>query len=155
MISVSKGPAEKDLGLGDGASCTGQNRCLFVDRANMGVIGVDAGSFHAPEGCPGGCGGSGCWVFLYQDSSGWHYVNARCAQAPGYVPGQGATVYVSGCADVRANPGPTGQVVGCLPNGTTVNVDGAPLYTDGSIWWHLQSWGWMAHDFLVAPKNVP
>jgi hypothetical protein len=32
-----------------------------------------------------------------------------------------------------------------------VDVDSAPLYTDGKIWWHLSGKGWMAHDFLIAP----
>jgi hypothetical protein len=153
MISAGKGPAEKDLNLGDGASCSASQECLFVDKAT-GTMGVNAGFFHASEGCPNGCGGAGCWVYLYSEGDSWHYVNARCAQSPGYTPGADSIVYVSGCANVRADPGLKGKVVGCLSNGTHVNVDSAPLYTDSKIWWHLQGQGWMAHDFLVAPKNV-
>jgi len=155
MISAGKDPAEKELGLGDGANCPAGKDCLWVDQAT-GTIGVNAGLFHAREGCASGCfGGSGCWVFLYQAAGAWHYVNAHCAQATGEIPGPDSIVYVSGCANVRDNPGSSGKVVTCLSNGTQVNVDSAPLYTDGKIWWHLAGKGWMAHDFLVAPKVAP
>jgi hypothetical protein len=46
----------------------------------------------------------------------------------------------------------TAKVLGCLGNGTLVDVDSAPVYRDKHIWWHLAGRGWMAHDFLVDPK---
>ena len=64
-------------------------------------------------------------------------------------------VYVSGCANLRDNPGSRGRVLACLPTGIQVDVDSAPLYTDGKIWWHIAGRGWMAHDFLVAPNDAP
>lgn len=153
MITAGKGPAERDLQLGDGASCRSDQSCLFTDKAT-GTMGVQAGFFQAPAGCPAGCGGAGCYVFLYQQVGSWHYVNAMCVQAPGLVPGPESLVYVSGgCANVRATPGTSGKVVACLPDQTHVSVEGGPLYADGKIWWHLKDRGWMAHDFLVAPKG--
>jgi hypothetical protein len=154
MIAAGKSGAEHDLNLGDGSSCTDHHDCLFFDHAD-GIVGENAGDVHGSEGCLDGCGGSGCWIYLYSDGATWHYVNARCAQSPGYVPGAQDRVYVSGCANVRSNPGSSGAIVGCLPGGTQVDVEGGPLYTDSKIWWHLKGKGWMAHDFLVAPKDVP
>ena len=153
MIAAGRHPAERDLKLGDSQPCTDHQDCLFFDQAN-GVVGVKAGFVHGNEGCPDGCGGAGCWIFLYQDGGSWQYVNAQCAQAPGYVPGAQDHVYVSGCANVREEPYKSARVVACLANGTTVDVDSAPVYSDRSIWWHLAGKGWMAHDFLVAPAGT-
>jgi hypothetical protein len=154
MISGGKKPAEAYLHLGDSDSCAPQQSCLFTDQAN-GAIGIHAGWFHGNSGCPSGCGGAGCWVYLFEDASGWHFVNAACAQSPGYVPGAQDLVRVSGggCANVRSGPGLKGLVVGCLPDQTMVDVDSGPDYTDGKIWWHLKGKGWMAHEFLIAPPN--
>jgi len=74
-------------------------------------------------------------------------------QSTGDTPGANDFVRVSGggCANVRSEPGTNSKVVGCLPDHTMVDVDSAPVYTDGKIWWHLSGKGWMAHDFLIAP----
>ncbi|OLE50502.1 MAG: hypothetical protein AUI36_19285 [Cyanobacteria bacterium 13_1_40CM_2_61_4] len=37
----------------------------------------------------------------------------------------------------------------CATRGTVVDVDSAPVYLDGHIWWHLSGRGWMAHEFLT------
>ena len=150
MIAAGKTPAEAYLHLGDGDSCGAQQDCLYTRNAD-GVIGVNAGFFHGSEGCPSGCGGAGCWIYLYQDTAGWHFVDAACTQATGEIPGPEDTVRVRGCANVRDAPGSTGRVIGCVPNQTTVNVDSGPVYADAHIWWHLTGKGWMAHDFLIAP----
>jgi hypothetical protein len=39
--------------------------------------------------------------------------------------------------------------VACLANGIVVDVDSAPVYLDGHIWWHLHERGWMAHENLT------
>ncbi|TME44818.1 MAG: zinc ribbon domain-containing protein [Chloroflexi bacterium] len=65
--------------------------------------------------------------------------------------GHDATVHVPGnCANVHASASLQGGVVACLYDGTTIHVDGGPVYADGFLWWHTSK-GWMAHDFLVAP----
>ena len=155
MIAAGKKPAEAFLHLGDSDSCGQQQSCLFTDHS-QGSIGINAGRFTAEQGCPGGCGGAGCVVYLYEDAGGWHFVNAGCAQSPGYLPGAQDLVRVSGggCANVREEPGTRGRVVACLPDQTQVDVDSAPVYTEGKIWWHLKAKGWMAHDFLIAPPNA-
>ena len=149
MIAVGKPAAERELGLVDWSVCSGSQQCFKVGEPSRAMVGTNAGTFYGNEGCKVPCGGSGCWVFLYQDAAGWHYVNAVCAQGTGNVPGPQVTVKVSGCANVRDNPGLSSKVVACLPNGTYVDVDSAPVYADGHIWWHLADRGWMAHDYLV------
>ena len=152
MIRAGKKPAEAYLHLGDESSCAPQQECLSTVDA-YGAIGIHAGWFHGGEGCPQGCGGASCWIYLFEDAAEWHFVNAACAQAPGDAPGAQDLVRVSGggCANVRSEPGTNSKVVGCLADHTTVDVDSAPVYTDGKIWWHLRGKGWMAHDFLIAP----
>lgn len=137
MIAAGKPAAQRDLAG------------FQVGNPSRSMVGTNAGTFY------GTVTGTGCWVFLYQDATGWHYVNARCAQASGYIPGPQDQVRVSGCANVRDAAGLSSRVTACLPNGTIVDVDSAPVYTDGHIWWHLTGRGWMAHDYLVAPISAP
>ena len=159
MIAVGRPAAEKDLGLTDASVCSGEQDCFKVGTPSRAMVGTNAGTFYGQEGHFASGGGAaaaptGCFVFLYQDATGWHYVNARCVQATGYIPGPQDLVWVSGCANVRDAPGLGSLVLACLKNGTIVDVDSAPVYTDGHIWWHLATRGWMAHDFLVAPKSA-
>jgi hypothetical protein len=155
MIAVGKPAIEADYGWPDWSACVNGQMCYEVGSPSRAMVGTNAGTFYGIYGqYPGGGLGSPCWVFLFADSGGWHYVNAGCAQASGYVPGPGDRVFVNpGCANVRDVPGLSGKVLACLNSGTTVDVDSAPTYLDGHIWWHLAGHGWMAHDFLVAPKN--
>ncbi len=153
MIAVGRPAAERELGLKDWSVCSGSQHCFQVANPSDARVGTKAGSFSGGSGCKTFCGASACTVFLYEDSAGWHYVNARCAQSAGYMPGTQDRVFVTGCANFRAQPALSAKVLGCLGNGTTVDVDSAPVYQDGHIWWHLAGRGWMAHDFLVAPKN--
>ena len=151
MVRVARQPAERDLKLGDEASCTDHNDCLFLDQGDkFAAIGVKAGILKGGEGFPDGGGGSACYIYLYQDAGDWHYVDAECTQATGSTPGPQDRVNVSGCANVREQPSRDGKVLACLPKGTLVDVDSAPVYQDSSIWWHLQGKGWMAHEFLVT-----
>ncbi|MDQ6713065.1 MAG: SH3 domain-containing protein [Candidatus Dormibacteraeota bacterium] len=158
MVRVSKRPAEAYLHLGDWDSCPAHPppSCMYFGDAT-GFIGIKSGFVKAGEGCPSGCGGASCWVYLFEDASGWHFVNAACAQGPGSIPSAQDLVRVNGggCANVRSEPGKNSRIVGCLPDQTTVDVDSAPVYTDGKIWWHLKGKGWMAHDFLIeSPPNA-
>jgi hypothetical protein len=134
MIAAGRPAAQRDI-LG-----------FQIGNPSRAMVGTNAGTFY------GTASGTGCWVFLYQDAAGWHYVNARCAQGTGSIPGPQDNVWVSGCANVRDAPSLGGRVVACLPNGTLVDVDSAPVYADSHLWWHLADRGWMAHDFLVAPR---
>src|SRR2546427_252672 len=118
MVKAGKKPAEAYLHLGDSDSCAPQQECLYTDGAD-GHIGIHAGWFHGNSGCPSGCGGAGCWIYLFEDASGWHFVNAACAQAPGETPGAEDLVRVSGggCANVRSDPGNTSY----NPNETVIS----------------------------------
>ena len=148
MVTIGKPAAERQLGIGDcGSTSPGPGHDCFLDLgASDAIIGTDAGYFH------GSRFGSGCWVYLDHDAAGWHYVDVRCAQAPGSLPrvGMDDIVNVSGCANVRAQPGLQTQIVACLPNGTTVHVTGGPVLRDSKLWWLLQGQGWMVHDSLVG-----
>jgi hypothetical protein len=150
MIRVGRPAAEKDLGLKDWSACSGNEQCFRVGSPSRAMVGTNAGTFYGESGMASGSGGgAGCFVFLYEDATGWHYFNARCAQAAGSLPGPHDLIRVSGCANVRDAPGLSSRVVACLPNGSEVDVDSAPVYADGHIWWHLTGRGWMAHDYLT------
>ncbi len=154
MVAVAVPAFEADWGYKDVSACGSGDTCFQIGDPPRAQIGVDAGSIYGTEHLNGYGGGSGCSLFLFRDAGGWHYVNGRCAQATGYIPGPQDLVYVQGCANLRDGPGVSSKVIACIRNGTTVDVDSAPVYLDGHIWWHLAGKGWMAHDFLVAPKSV-
>ena len=148
MVAAGKPGAERQLGIADcGSASPGPGHdCFAAFGASDAIVGTDAGYFH------GSRFGSGCWVYLYHDAGGWHYVDVRCAQAPGSLPriGMDDTVNVSGCANVRAQPGLQTQIVACLPNGTSVHISNGPVFRDGKLWWFLQGQGWMVHESLVG-----
>jgi hypothetical protein len=160
MIAAGRAAFEADWGYKDYSSCRATDlNCFRLGNPSRAMVGTNAGTFYGDLG-PGpgssGGGGAGCFIFLYENSTGWHYVNSRCSQATGDIPGPQDRVFVTGgCANVREGAGLSAKVVACLANGTIVDVDSAPVYVDGHIWWHLAALGWMAHDFLVAPKGVP
>jgi len=153
MIAVGRPGIEHEYGFKDWSVCTnGESPCFQVGNPSRAMVGTNAGTFYGSHGqFPGGGFGAECWVFLYQDSTGWHYVNGACAQDTGAAPGRADKVWVTGCANFRDAPGLSTKVLGCLANGTVVDVDSAPVYQDGHLWWHLAGRGWMAHDYLVAP----
>ena len=148
MVAAGKPGAERQLGIADcgSASPAPGHDCFAAFGASDAIVGTDAGYFH------GSRFGSGCWVYLDHDAGGWHYVDVRCAQAPGLLPriGMDDTVNVSGCANVRAQPGTQTQIVACLPNGTSVHISNGPVFRDGKLWWFLQGQGWMVHESLVG-----
>jgi hypothetical protein len=158
MTAAGAPATEKAFGWKDWSVCSNGQTCFKARTAAEAMVGTNAGVFDGGDGLfPGGGLGSACWVFVYQDSNGWHYLNSGCAQNPGFVPGSSETgthVFVTGCANVRATPALTGKVLGCLGNGTVVNVDSAPVYQDGHVWWHLTGHGWMAHDYLCEICRV-
>jgi hypothetical protein len=155
MIAAGKAAFEKAYGLKDVSACGSGDDCFAVSNPSQATVGTNAGWFHGDEHQYPSGGGSGCWIYLYRHASGWHYLNGRCAEVTGYVPGPQDRVYVTtGCARVRDIPSLSGKVVDCLIKGVVVDVDSAPVFADGYIWWHLQGRGWMAHDFLIWPKGV-
>ena len=151
MIAVGKPGIEQELGLSD--SCSATTSCFQVGSPSRAMVGTDAGTFYGIE--IDTTGKTGCYVFLYRDSGGWHYANGRCITATNEVPAAMDAVYVdSGCANVRDQPSLTGNVVACLPSHVQVHIDAAPVYAAGHVWWHLACQGWMAHDFLVIPLHT-
>src|SRR2546423_4719465 len=148
MVAAGNPGAERDLAIADcGTSSPGPGRdCFQALNAADAIVGTNAGYFHAARF------GTGCWVYVYTDGAGWHYVDVRCAQAPGQLPRLDTDdlVHVSGCANVRSQPGLQAPIVRCLANGTAVHVSSGPVYTDGKLWWLLQGQGWMAHESLIG-----
>lgn len=102
-----------------------------------------------------------CGIYTVHDQAAWRFLDMGCdARESGQQwPDVGSVDYIfnvgASCANVRATPGLTGRIVGCLKDGTTVNVDGGPVYVieanpaASHLWWHLQGVGWMAHDYLL------
>jgi hypothetical protein len=158
MTAAGAPPIEKALGYKDWSLCSNGENCYRVAPEPSGMVGTDAGVLNGGFGqYPGGGLGAACWVFLYRDSGGWHFLNFACAQNPGFTPGSadtGTHVFVSGCANYRTSPSLTAKVLGCLANGAVVNVDSAPVYAEAHIWWHLTGRGWMAHDYLCEICRV-
>jgi hypothetical protein len=103
----------------------------------------------------GSGGGSACFAYVFNDSSGWHlFPPVVCGQQGGSNPILGYTDQVQvagGCANVRQRPSLSSNVVACLKNGTTVTIDDIPpRYAEGHIWWSVNHQeGYMAHDVLV------
>jgi hypothetical protein len=158
IIAAGAPAVEKSLGIKDWSVCSNGQTCFKVGTAAEAMVGTNAGVFDGGYGMfPLDNLGAACWVFVYQDAKGWHYLNSGCAQNDGFVPGSsdtGTHVFVTGCANYRTAPALSATVLGCLGNRTIVNVDSAPVYQDGHIWWHLTGYGWMAHDFLCEICRV-
>ncbi len=95
MIASGKPAAELDLHAVDAKSCSGSQTCFVVGSPSRAMVGTNAGTFYAQLGGASGGGGAACFVFLYYDAAGWHYVNVRCAQATGDIPGPQDLVKVS------------------------------------------------------------
>src|ERR1700682_363191 len=101
-----------------------------------------------------------CGVYVFQDTSGWHPLNADCGRYPAPGKSVSATFLGSGCINVRANPGYSSKIVACLPVDTTVTIDGGPVFVQEAtasetanlnrLWWHLAGKGWMAHQYLTS-----
>ena len=152
MVAVGKPGIEKELGLGDGSSCTDVSGCFEIGRPSRATVGTNAGTLYGIKITPSGQPAAGCYLFLHRDSAGWHYDNGRCITAVEQIPSAVSQVYAdSGCVNVRDAPSISGHILNCLGGGTKVYVDSAPTYASGHIWWHLLCLGWMAHDFLVLP----
>ena len=73
---------------------------------------------------------------------------------PSLQPGGIATVNAGSgdCLNVRAAPGKSAAVVGCLPDGAVVRIARGPVEGDGIAWWQLDTLGWVAGEFLT-PGN--
>jgi hypothetical protein len=153
MTAVGWTAMRTEYGLTERSKCSNGQQCFDTGDPRP-MVGTNAGTLHSLRGQgPGLFFDAECWVFLYKDSKGWHYLNSRCPSDSGQVPGPVDHVFVNGCANYRAAPSVSAKVYGCLRNGTMVNINSAPVYSDGHMWWHLAGFeGWMAHDFLIAPK---
>lgn len=105
-----------------------------------------------------------CTLLAFRDAKGWHgNINWFCRPDRGFPAlGQRGRVNIgvgaqpSACVNVRAEPGLSGRVVGCVRQGTAVIVDGGPAYVaprsfkdspDG-FWWHIRGRGWVAYEYL-------
>ena len=158
VTNANKGPSDSPVpvaiaavqtktGLRYSAKCSGTGPCLSVTGQTTGR-GAAAIVFSTAAK-----GGRECVAYVVQTAGKWHSLDTACG-LPGQVTplvGHDATVHVPGnCANVHQGPSMQAGVATCLHDGTTIKVDGGPVYADGLMWWHLGK-GWMAHDFLVAP----
>lgn len=145
--AVAIAAVQAKTGLRYSAKCSSTAACLSIAGQ---TIGKDAAAFVFSTA---NSGGRECAAYVYQKSGSWHAQDAACA-LPGQISplvGHDATVHVPGnCANVRDAASLQGHVITCLNDGSTVRVDGGPIYADDFMWWHTNK-GWMAHDFLVGP----
>jgi hypothetical protein len=157
MIAVGRPAIEAAFNLADWSVCSGTSACFKIGDPPRGMVGTRAGTLFGQEGqgpgvgCSSPCYGSGCWIFLAQDTTSWHYVDAVCTQDSGYLPSLNSHVFASGCADAHAQATIESKVMACVPGGSVVSVDRGPVYADGQLWWHLAGQGWMTHQYLVNP----
>jgi len=135
-------------GLKYSNACSGTAACLSITAQTVGQA-AEAIVFSTARS-----GGRQCVSYLVQKNGAWQLLGTVLCALPNQVSplvGHDATVHVPGnCANVHASASLQGGVVACLYDGTTIHVDGGPVYADGFLWWHTSK-GWMAHDFLVAP----
>src|SRR5262249_40080886 len=61
-------------------------------------------------------------IYVFKDVTGWHYLDARGTQAPGFLPnvGQQLTLQLNGCANVRSAPSTRAHIETCLGTGSQV-----------------------------------
>lgn len=139
--------AEAKTGLRYAPKCSGTGPCLSVTGQTTG------GGAAAIVFSTAAKGGRECVAYVIQSAGKWRPLETACG-LPGQVTplvGHDATVHVPGnCANVHQSPSLQAAVATCLYDGTTIKVDGGPVYTDGFMWWHFSK-GWIAHDFLIAP----
>lgn len=132
-----------------GASCP-NTPCIYgqgdeKDGNNAAYFAYQAGSGEA-----NGPGPYGCYIYVYRDSYGWHYLNGRCTQNLVVAnPGVASVTTTGSCANLRESAGLSGRVIRCLIEGTTVTIDGGPTWLDNHLWWHVNAGGWIAHDNLI------
>lgn len=131
-----------------GESCPPNQACLRSpketdgDHAAYVIYVADSGSNSGP-------GPYGCYIYVYQDSAGWHFYEAVCTQND-WVPERGHGMVTPGpCGNVREAPSLQARVIKCLPERTDLNLDGGPTWADSHMWWDIKDSGWMAHDNLV------
>ena len=84
MIAAGAPGVEKALGMKDWSVCSNGQACFKAGTADEAMVGTNAGVLDGEFGqYPSGGLGAACWVFVYQDSKGWHYLNSGWAQNPG------------------------------------------------------------------------
>ncbi len=103
-----------------------------------------------------------CAAYVYRDRAGWQPLTTVCTTLGSTFPvvGRRDTVSIRGadCVKVQADPGFAARAVGCLADGTSVVIDGGPVFVQEgaatdfpSVWWHLHGKGWMVYAYLTPP----
>jgi len=137
---------EAKTGLRFATNCRANAGCLSLAGQTVGTHAAAVVFSTASSG------GRECAGYVFQRASGWQLLDVVCGLPNRLSPllGRDATVHAASlCAHVRSGPGLSSPVVGCLPDGTVIHLDGGPTYADGRLWWHEKA-GWMAHDFLLS-----
>ena len=69
----------------------------------------------------------------------------------------GATLIVAGtdpdCLRLRDRAGLQGSELGCLDDGTVVEIVSGPVEVDNLEWWQLENYGWAAGTYLRYPDD--
>jgi hypothetical protein len=117
-----------------------------------------------------------CAIYLVSTPSGWQGlggdvgIDSVCSPTGAPFPGLGEHGQIqmglgqTGCVNVHSTPSLSARVVGCLPDGSPVVVDGGPAYVPASpplpsidlalatldYWWHIAGQGWVVHAYLLT-----
>jgi len=109
-----------------------------------------------------------CGFYVASVSAGWYGFDSRCRSAAAPFPAVGSSGRVviglgeTGCVNVHESPALSSKVVGCLKDGTGVQIDSGPSYVRDSTpinsidffdkaqyFWHIAGRGWMIHRYLA------
>jgi hypothetical protein len=136
----------------DASGCP-QNGHPCIYGAGQETDGNHAAYFDyaAGSGSANGPGPYPCYVYVFQEVSGWHYLDGYCTQNLVLAVGGSDSIHTPGsCANVRDQPSLSGKVIRCLPDSTIASIDGGPTWQEARMWWHVTAGGWVAHDNFYA-----
>jgi hypothetical protein len=154
-----RGSGVSNVLLGSFGQCPTNDACVALQEKHDGTLSAYFDALAGSNSEVVNCG-----AYVFQDASGWHPLNMACGGYPAAGKLVSATFMGSGCINVRANPGYSSKIVGCLPVDTMVTIDGGPVFVQETtasdaenvnrLWWHLVGHGWMVHQYLTGIYNT-
>src|SRR3984893_6253163 len=128
-------------------ACPSSNSCIHGPAQEHDGAGAAYFVYRSTGATAAGPGPYDCFVYVFQDPSGWPQLDGYCpAQVSASVGGTNYIETPGSCANVRENPGLSARVIKCLAWHTRITIDAGPTWTDGHMWWRLTGQGWTAHD---------
>jgi hypothetical protein len=133
------------------SNCPPNQPCIYGDGPETDGDHAAYFSYAAGSGSSTGPGPSPCLVYVFEDSSGWKFLDGYCTQNLLATVGGSDSINTPGsCANLRNQPGVSGTIIRCIADQTIVKIDQGPTWLDGHLWWHVGAGGWIAHDNLFG-----